>query len=325
MAGSQSHWEYLGLPALVLSPLSLLYAAGWYSYSLPFKFGWKKSAKPHDKIICVGSLLAGGAGKTPFTLHLTDVLTNAGLKVAISISGYRSQHRKGATLAPDGPLDAAEWGDETALFRWMRPGHPIVVGKDRVEAARIIHEKFPDHVMLMDDGFQHLELEKDLTIVLDPPNLRNRFMIPAGGYREPWTPGRNRAGAVLPNESFQIYQMPIVWMDMSGKEVPSPPEATLLCAIGRPERFRYTAEAQGVKVVDGRFLADHDPLDQPDLFNLFDANLPIITTSKDWVKLMRRNDLAGRNILIAKHEIKVEPANVFQKLLVSNILDKGDA
>ncbi|RYD40359.1 MAG: tetraacyldisaccharide 4'-kinase, partial [Verrucomicrobiaceae bacterium] len=159
---------------LVLTPLSWLYAAGWQAYLATYRFGFKKAAEPHRPILCVGNLQVGGSGKSPLVRHLIDVLRGMGREVVVSCSGYGSPRAEAATLAPEGELDAAEWGDEPAMLRMQVPDLPLVVGRRRVLAAAIVHQHFPNAVMLMDDGFQHLPLRKTLSIVLDPLQPKNR-------------------------------------------------------------------------------------------------------------------------------------------------------
>jgi tetraacyldisaccharide 4'-kinase len=311
---SPAQEDRIGAAALLASPLSLLYWTAWQAYWLPFRLGLRRPKKPHTPIICIGSLLAGGAGKTPVTVHLIDVLESKGYKTVLAASGYRSPHYKNPAAAPDGELDPREWGDEPALIRSLRPQVPIVIGKDRVRLAEIIQERWPDHVMLMDDGFQHLELEKDLTIVLDPDEVTNNLMLPAGPYREPRKAGRSRADVIFPGE-FTIETQPTRFIDPDGVEVPTPEEAQVICAIGRPSRFVKSLETAGVAIRGLKTLPDHDPLNEGNLFSSFEPEIPVVVTGKDWVKLRHRKDLAGWTILSASHDVSIAPASRFDRIL----------
>src|SRR5579885_1414322 len=181
---------------IALTPLSWLYAAGWQGYLTIYRFGWKKAKAPHHPVVCIGNLKAGGTGKSPVTRYVADVLSSLQRQVVISCSGYGAPRSEAATLTPKGPLDAREWGDEAAMLRAFLPDTPLIVGRDRVEAAKICNKTHPDAVLLLDDGFQHLPLAKDLTILLDPP-AENGHCLPAGPYREPRR-NRSRADLVLP-------------------------------------------------------------------------------------------------------------------------------
>src|SRR5690606_29737026 len=152
--------------------------------------------KPHSPIICIGNLVAGGSGKTPLTLAVADLLLNSGRELVVSTSGYGSPRQHEASFAPSCQLDVEEWGDEATMMRWLKPELPLVVGRDRVRAAEIVASISPGAIMLMDDGFQHLPLKKDVTVVVDVKSA-NQFCFPAGPYREPRRIGLNRADRVL--------------------------------------------------------------------------------------------------------------------------------
>lgn len=218
----------------LLTPASWIYALGWQGYLAMYRLGVKKAKAPHSPVVCVGNLQVGGTGKTPATIHLADVLLSMGREVVVSCSGYGSPASEAARLAPSGPLDAGEWGDEAALFRWLRPELPLIVGRRRVLAAETCHREFPTALLLMDDGFQHLPLKKHLTIVLDPPSP-NRRCLPAGPYREPWS-NRGRADVVIPGD-FRIEAAPMGFIGPDGRPRTVGGSVCVLCALGRPRAF----------------------------------------------------------------------------------------
>lgn len=310
----EEQWERVGPGAIALAPLSWLYGAGWIAYESMYRLGFKKAHQGRNPVICVGSLLAGGAGKTPVTLHIADVLASLGKEVILSTPGYKAEHQEETMLAPEGALDPQVWGDETALLRWLRPELPIIVGRKRVRTAQIAEQLDPQAVLLMDDGFQHLPVHKDISIIIDPPDLVNRMTIPSGGYREPWRRGRRRADLVLPGK-FQVEYAPTTFLDPEGNRVEPPARANVLCAIGRPERMRQSLEKVGVVVADFVALPDHDSLTAGTLLDRFEPEIPLIVTGKDWMKLRRRNDLAERTILIATHEARITPEAKFREWL----------
>ena len=299
------------LPRLALLPAGLLYWLGWSAYLALYGLGIKRAYRARIPVVCVGNLAIGGTGKTPVTLHLIEVLHRIGYDVVLSASGYGAPRAAAASLAPEGPLDPREWGDEPALLRLLAPGVPIVVGRRRVLAAQIAEREFPRAVLLMDDGFQHLPLAKTLSLVLDPARPANRLPLPAGPYREP-RPFRARADAVLA-EGDRGRDFEVVY---SEGEVRSPEGitlapglASLLTAIARPERVVATAEGLGFDVAARRLLPDHDPLDAPGLLDGLPG--PILTTGKDWVKLSLNPEARGRDFGIVSREARVEPAEAF--------------
>ena len=124
-------------------------------YESIYRFHLKQPKSPHSPIICVGNLMAGGSGKTPFVLYLSKILAELGYEVVLSCSGYGSPVSREAQVAPEGPLNPNKWGDEPAMIRWLNPELPLIVGRDRVLAATLCVHHFPRAVLLLDDGYQH--------------------------------------------------------------------------------------------------------------------------------------------------------------------------
>lgn len=280
-------WEAKSPLRALLLPLSGLYAAGWLGYLGIYALGLKRAARPGVPVVCIGNLVSGGAGKTPTTRFVLSRLRAMGREVVLSVNGYGSPRAGGAHWAPPGELDASEWGDEAALLRLGAPDVPMVVGRDRVLAARFVAEKTPRAVMLMDDGFQHLRLHLRHGLVLDPEGLTNRWCLPAGPYREPRRIGLRRASATAPG-TFEHVRRALVGLDAL------PSEFGLLCAVARPERLLADLAAQGHKPATRLVLPDHDPLTAGNLLAPFAADLPILVTAKDWVKLRARPDAGSR-------------------------------
>lgn len=296
------------LARTALTPLSWLYAGGWQAYLLTYRLGLKQAQAPHRPVLCVGNLQAGGSGKSPLVRHLVEVLREMGQEVVVSCSGYGAPRAEAATLAPEGDMDAAEWGDEPAMLRMQIPDLPLVVGRRRVLAASLVHESHPNAVMLMDDGFQHLPLRKTLSIVLDPLDPPNRRCLPAGPYREP-RQNRARADLVLPGPFRVVEEGPTL-------DEPWPREFAVLCALGQPARFLASLPHPPVLT---RLLPDHDPLTEGNLFDGMDPALPVVVTAKDWVKLRARPDIAARRVLVARHAVRVELAAEFRAWLAERL------
>ncbi len=306
-------WEGRGLgPTLIrlaLIPFSFLYMLGWEAYLGVYRLGLKRAKHPHSPILCVGNLVSGGSGKTPVVMCLVQSLLVRGAKVVVSCSGYGSPRSEAASIAPEGPLAASEWGDEAALFRWRFPDLPLIVGRRRVLAAELCHLTFPEHVLLMDDGFQHLPLKKDLTIILDPPKPINPFCLPAGPYREgPWN--RKRSDLVIPGK-FQIEESCQVLMSPEGNLVSIPPKIALICAVGQPRNVIRAIELLGCKIVYQDLRPDHDALTGGTLISSLPKDVPTVVTGKDWVKLKDRSDVAEREFLILDHQVKITPEKEF--------------
>lgn len=296
-----------------LTPLSWLYAAGWQGYRAIYDLGIKKAKEPHPRVVCVGNLTVGGSGKSPVTLAIAHLLLNQRVELVIGCSGYGSPASENATLAPEGELDAARWGDEPAMLRWLLPDVPMVIGRARVAAAQLVVEKYPNSVLLMDDGFQHLPLRKKVTILLDDPSPFNGRALPAGPYREPRL-NRGRADIVLstrPDQGpFWVRRVPLGLTTPDGAPATAT-EIQVLCALAKPEGFISSLESQGFTIQAKKLLPDHDPLTSGTLFDGLNPNLPLVVTAKDWVKLRHRTDAGAYKILVAREVAHIEPEAAF--------------
>ena len=160
------------------------------------------------KIISIGNITVGGSGKTPTVEYLSKVLQSKGLKVGIISRGYKRKS-KSTIVVTDGKEKPESWehvGDEPFLLAHKLKNIPVVVGSSRYEAGLIMIEKFQPDVILMDDGFQHLSLNRDLDIVLvNSKDIRSDHkLIPSGRLREPIS-NLDRADLIIITKS-NIYQ-----------------------------------------------------------------------------------------------------------------------
>lgn len=317
-------WEGRSLGARVLRtvliPLSWLYAVGWRLYLAVYAAGFKRAVEAHRPVVCVGNLSVGGSGKTPLTAFVAELLLAAGRRVVVGCSGYGGPHESGAAFAPEGPLRASEWGDEPALLRDLLPGVPIVVGRARVEAARRVAENYPDAVLLMDDGFQHLPLVKHVSIVFAPAT-RNLRCLPAGPLREPLGSLR-RADLVVPG-TFQWAAAPLALECPQGGSAEVAGTASVLCALGHPEGFLRMLREAGFDLDPVVVLPDHAPLSEGNLLRRLPRDQPVLVTAKDWVKLRERADVGERRWLVARHRVRLEPAGAFAAWLDRKLDEVG--
>lgn len=284
-------------PALVarlLTPLGWLYAAGTARRLR------KPGYTPQVPMICVGNLVAGGAGKTPATLALTERLLSRGYAVHIVSRGY------GGSLA--GPVrvnetrhTAAEVGDEPLLLSAFAP---TWVAKDRAAGVQAA-EAAGARVILMDDGFQNPSVKPTLALVVVDAarGFGNGRCIPAGPLREPVAVGLARADLVLAiGGSTAQAQFAATWgpqitpplvtgelhplqtgMDWQGQRL------LAFAGIADPERFFTTLRGLGADVLRGEALADHAPLSETLLKRLeteaLAAGAQLVTTEKDAARL----------------------------------------
>ena len=197
-----SEWlegQWRSSPPVWLRGLARLYALGWRAYAGVYALGLKRRAQMPIPVIGIGSLWAGGVGKTPVTIAVARLLQESGVRVAVLTHGYGgSRYRTGALIDPLQHPDPTEVGDEAAELRLALPNVPIAVGKQRVQMAHAAIARWSPDALVLDDGFQHLPLARALDLVLLPAEspLGNGYCLPAGPLRE--TPeGVRRAGGVV--------------------------------------------------------------------------------------------------------------------------------
>ncbi len=140
-------------------------------------------------IISIGNIMAGGTGKTPMTMYLANLLKEMGKSVVIVSRGYKGTYKGDFAIVSDGEkilLSSVESGDEPFMMA-KRKASPVVVGKSRFKAGKAAIDFFNPDVIILDDGFQHIQLKRDIDIVLFDYKrpIGNKRLLPAGRLREP--------------------------------------------------------------------------------------------------------------------------------------------
>lgn len=273
-------------------------------------------------VVSVGNLTLGGTGKTPLVIYLAELLRRTGRRPAILSRGYGRREQRPLVVSDGLRLlaDAASAGDEPMLLAVSLPEVPVLVGANRVTNGRRAVEEFKADCLLLDDGFQHLALERDLDLVLfsahDLPF--NGRVFPGGPLREPWSAlGRAQAlvitGVSAENRErvaefccflsrlapdlpcFRGEYLPVCLVDgHSGKTMPLAKMARRplygFAGIARPESFRETLRREDFLLTGFAGFADHHPYRAADYAALVAAARQrhaagLITTEKDLVKL----------------------------------------
>ncbi|MEK6539527.1 MAG: tetraacyldisaccharide 4'-kinase, partial [Deltaproteobacteria bacterium] len=157
---------YFLLPFLYI--FSILYGIGVRLRLFFYRIGAFKIRRLNCKVISIGNITVGGSGKTPMTIHLAEWLRDRDKKVAILSRGYKGRIKDSGIVSDGekillGPEDA---GDEPYLMAARLKNIPVIVGRDRHRAGMYAIEKFRPDVIILDDGFQHIGLVRDLDIVL---------------------------------------------------------------------------------------------------------------------------------------------------------------
>ncbi len=314
------------LARALLSPLLLaegLFRAGVRARAALYDHGMARVARPPVPVVSVGNLAVGGAGKTPVAIAIGARLAAAGRAVAVLSRGYGAI-RTDERVVSDGRallLGAAEGGDEPVLVARRLPGVRVLCGPRRAALARRAVGELGADVLLLDDGFQHRALARDLdVVVLDASNpFGNGHCLPRGPNREPRS-ALGRAG--------------LVWLARVDEAAPGAPEAErlrelalrltgrppvesrhaprdvldgalsrslglpwlagrrvlLLSGVARPESFRRTATGLGAVVAAERSYPDHHRFGDAELDEALAAAGregcdAVLLTEKDAVRL----------------------------------------
>jgi tetraacyldisaccharide 4'-kinase len=302
-------------------------------------------------VISVGNLTAGGSGKTPLVIYVARRLIDLDLNPVILSRGYARRHPNKAWILPPGksvPSPAEILGDEPALMRRHLASVWMGISKNRFKAGTQIAGKQSRPVFILDDGFQHRKLHRDLDLVVidrSQPLSPNR-LLPRGTLREPVS-GLNRCHAVVINgvpatekpdplekeiRSFQedvliffckqtvgtLIQFP-AWLRNQGysDQAESPRSAYLVSALGNPDRFHQDIRRLGIDVRGTRAFADHYWLKRKDWIlcteearnKKVDA---IITTEKDAVKISQPPDFP---LLVSVQSTELSDASAFDLAL----------
>lgn len=155
----------------LLIPLSWLYAAVISGRNRLYALGVFKARTLPCRVISVGNIGVGGTGKTPAVIALAKHLQTEKVRVAILLRGYKRQSREKVTIVSDGERVCAslkESGDEAYMMAKHLSGIPIIVSRQRYQAGQVALERFGVDVLLLDDGFQHRQLARDVDILTVP-------------------------------------------------------------------------------------------------------------------------------------------------------------
>ncbi|MFZ0482340.1 MAG: tetraacyldisaccharide 4'-kinase, partial [Desulfobacterales bacterium] len=175
---------------LLLSMASKVYGGAVKLRRIFYKNGILISKRLSCPIISIGNITVGGTGKTPMTIYVAQVVKNLGYKVAIISRGYKGKAEKIGGIVSDGKvllMTPEIAGDEPYMMANRLKDVPVIVGKNRFNAGRLAIEKFDPDVIVLDDGFQHLMLQRDLDMVLIDYHrpFGNGHLLPRGVMREP--------------------------------------------------------------------------------------------------------------------------------------------
>jgi tetraacyldisaccharide 4'-kinase len=315
----------------------------------------RRLARP---VVSVGNISVGGSGKTPTVAHLARLLVDAGERPAILTRGYARQRAEdGVTVVSDGErvlagLDRA--GDEPLMLARALPGVPVLVSADRHLAGCLAERRFAATVHLLDDGFQHFRLERDLDLVLvGAEEIDRPITLPSGRLREPLDAARAADAIVVADEDgspapapagepwehrgtaeriaaalhaervFRLRKViePARLVDPANRPVSPAPGTRVLAVAGiaRPDRFFRSVESAGWTVAGEVTFPDHHPYTAQDMARIVDnaaraRAVMVLTTEKDLVRMLPLQPFS-LPVAWVPMRVVIEPAQEFRAWL----------
>lgn len=310
-----------------------------------FDRGWKQIHRVPVPVISIGNLTLGGTGKTPCVEYIASYLREQGRQVCLLSRGYKSS--------------ASGMNDEAMLLEENLPDVPHLQNPDRVAAALTAIEELEADVLVLDDGFQHRRLHRDLDVVLidatHPP--QRDWIFPGGTLREPVISGLNRVSVILltrcdqistdelnetkqwlrshfagpiaesthtPVELIRVDADPLPVSTLQGRTV------GMVSGIGNPAAFRRTLDSLGATVAAEKVFPDHHGYTRDDVngLNLWAESLPkdawIATTQKDHVKL-RISEFAGRPVVAVRIGLTVTSGENELHEVIDQVMNEPEA
>ena len=330
------------LSRTMLWPLSVLYGVIVRVRVWLYAHGWLKQKRLKGTVISVGNLTVGGTGKTPMVIWLAEKFLAEGKRVGILTRGYRG---------------ANGTSDEIELMKFRLQGQVIFgVGKSRFTEGRRIESHQPIDVFILDDGFQHVQLARDLNILLVDASrpLHDEFLLPSGRLREPLSAIHRADLVVFTRVNDQLWlkraiqefpEFPIfpattrllryrrlsAAQDAITPNIELPPQPVFVfCGIGNPDAFLADVDRWGNCIAGHSIYRDHHSYSLQDLRNL-EATAKnagaraLITTEKD-ARNLGDLTISSLPVYYCEIEMKIGDAEEFQKTLRRKLEDhKGVA
>ncbi len=285
-----------------LKPLSALFGAIVRTRNYLYDTRVFSSYRSKLPVISVGNIAVGGSGKTPIVAEIVRYLLQEGRKPVILSRGYGGSSRE--PMVVEAESDATLVGDEPLmLYRQLQC--PVVIARRRKEGAMLIEERALGDVIVLDDGFQHRALDRDLDIVcINDRHLRDirlNCLLPCGSLREGWdavnaradliirTPGEEMDPASLPETSVPTITSEITLglaHRADSQELPPQP-IVAFTAIAGPGRFFKMLRQQGYTLTESLTYPDHHHFSEQEIRALQakGQHYPLVCTEKDFVKL----------------------------------------
>lgn len=329
--------------------LSEIYGAVIKKRNSSFECNPDLSYRSEFPVISIGGIRAGGTGKTPLTMQIAHYLVSQQYNVAFLSRGYRRASKKDQIVLPYEKTDWQLIGDEPAMLHDNIPQSFLAISSQRVRSAQKLQQLVPSNtVLLLDDGFQHRKMGRDLDIVCLNESILSEKLIPAGYLREP-IESLNRADVLVLTGSadrlsnlrdtasaltksfrdkaiFIAVQSVDCWVNaFTGEQQLEPPfrEPVAFCGIARPHRFFQLLEAQGVYPIKKMIFPDHHRFSQYDIESMHKLySHGLVTTEKDAFRLSNNNFVPELKLWYLKIKIRFEPESQLNRFntLISNVV-----
>jgi tetraacyldisaccharide 4'-kinase len=332
---------------VILTAASALYGAAasrrrrWYAADP------SRQRRLKRPVISIGNLSAGGSGKTPIVQHLARLLMTCGERPAILSRGYaRPKPSPGVTVVSDGSRVISSFdtaGDEPLMLARALPGVPVVVCAERFLAGQHAEQNLSATVHLLDDGFQHLKLFRDVDLlVVSGSDLTDR-VLPAGRLREPLSSAAAADALLVPADDVQAagrltHALEVETAFAVRRRTDAPLSVTgggeawtvstgesvfAFAGVARPEQFFESVRAGGWKLAGTMAFSDHHVFTPADLVRVREAARTagarvVMTTEKDAARL-GADGVPGLPTAVLPLQASIEPADEFREWLLHRI------
>ncbi|HET6978034.1 MAG TPA: tetraacyldisaccharide 4'-kinase [Pyrinomonadaceae bacterium] len=304
------------MKSIVLPPLSLLYGAVTRTRLSLYRRGTFQTTRLDRPVISIGNITTGGTGKTPLVEYVARLIAAQGKKVCILTRGYGRKDPHLQVIVSDGYgvlASPSEAGDEPYLLATRLKGMAAVISSaDRIAAGREAIKDFGTECFVLDDGFQHLRVARDLNIVtIDATNpWGGGRLLPHGRLRESLDGLRRADCAVItrcdqvesvsklreevaqlingrPVFESQMKMVRVVALKNGGEAIEAPKRVAAFCAVGNPRSFFAKLKQAGYEVHLEKAFQDHHVYSQDEIDSIIKETRAeaLITTAKDAVKL----------------------------------------
>ena len=321
----KSFWSLTGVIVILMSPLSILYLFVIRLHDLLYKMKILRVLIVKTPVLIVGNLTVGGTGKTPFCIWLSNYLEKLQIKVGIVASGYKSNGSSPKVV--DKSSSPLEVGDEAIELASMT--NAIVVSSDnRAKSSLFLENNFDLDLIIHDDGIQNKKISRDIEILLINDNLKfgNGFLLPAGPLRELPDKRIQNSDLIIHSKcrkhQYNIYNsknIPAFMVEnklvtnsisKESRQIDSFERIHLVCGISSTKIIEENIRTLNVEYILHEY-SDHYLFKGNEI--LFDDNLPVFVTMKDYVKL---ESYKMNNLWIIKNNLIVNQSieNAIKKI-----------